>query len=562
MENQINKERAIIYCRVSTEEQREFGASLNQQLEALQKYCKEKKFDVVEEIVTDESASKEGRKNFSRMIKRVQNDNILNVIIWSTSRLSRNPEDRLLIKHLTEKGFKFHIVRENHIMNPDLYDEVMVDDIKAAVDIREAKELARRTKDGMQYNFSHGKWIGIAPVGYKNIVLENGKKDIVIDEERAPFVVQAFELYNSGLSLRKLTKKLAELGLRSRETPKKPPKKPWDEMTKHEQEFEKTKEEKRRRSQPFSLRGVGRILKDTFYHGLMKMNGTFKEHQYGNLITKELFDRVQEMMKENQRNMAAERRPNETFPFRQFTKCGYCGLKITSGRSFKKLASGKVEEYDYYFCSKEKDPACPQKHYKASEIDELVSSGVKNISMEFDTFEKLRRQIEKANIEQEGENKKGLKKLGADLAKEKGKIEILYDDRLSGRISGELYDKKVKEVQKRIVEIEDEIAKAENKINPLWREQSLAVVQAFIKFKDGYSRLDARGKARMLDGVLEKAIIKNGQVEHIWREPWKSIFEYSEELEERARDNWDNPSHSVEEESGVPLTPFDLLNPP
>lgn len=36
------------------------------------------------------------------------------------------------------------------------------------------------------------------PVGYKNIVDKNKKNIIVIDEERAPFVKKAFELYATG----------------------------------------------------------------------------------------------------------------------------------------------------------------------------------------------------------------------------------------------------------------------------------------------------------------------------------------------------------------------------
>ncbi len=73
------------------------------------------------------------------------------------------------------------------------------------------------------------------------------------------------------------------------------------------------------------------------------------------LITRELFDKVHEQLKRDTLNVHRESRE---FAFTKLMTCGLCGSGITAAERFKKLATGEVACYIYYWCSRSKDKYC------------------------------------------------------------------------------------------------------------------------------------------------------------------------------------------------------------
>src|SRR3990167_8743035 len=64
--------KAINVSRVSTEEQKEAGNSLPAQIERIRGYCNKKSFDVVKSFSFDESAYKEKRDEFDKLLEFVE----------------------------------------------------------------------------------------------------------------------------------------------------------------------------------------------------------------------------------------------------------------------------------------------------------------------------------------------------------------------------------------------------------------------------------------------------------------------------------------------------------
>ena len=60
--------KAILSARVSTEEQEEAGNSLPAQVERLKKYCQNKNFEIEKIFSFDESAYKNNREEFDRIL--------------------------------------------------------------------------------------------------------------------------------------------------------------------------------------------------------------------------------------------------------------------------------------------------------------------------------------------------------------------------------------------------------------------------------------------------------------------------------------------------------------
>ena len=119
-----------------------------------------------------------------------------------------------------------------------------------------SKRISERTKRVIQEKLERGEWICKAPFGYKNITLENGKKDIIIDAEKSLIVKEIFDLYSAGKSLNNISEKFG-----------------------------------------LSKNIIDRIVSSTFYCGEMQVNGKYYKHKYSIIIEKEVFDKSQSIRK-------------------------------------------------------------------------------------------------------------------------------------------------------------------------------------------------------------------------------------------------------------------------
>ena len=105
-----------IYCRVSTEEQRKFGISVNDQKNSLTKYCQDNKLKIydyyIDEGVSAGTISK--RKEFVRLLKDL--DNIDLIIFTKLDRFSRNVRDaNNLLVELDAHNTSFKAIDEDDI---------------------------------------------------------------------------------------------------------------------------------------------------------------------------------------------------------------------------------------------------------------------------------------------------------------------------------------------------------------------------------------------------------------------------------------------------------------
>ena len=85
--------RAIIYTRVSTDEQAEKGHSLSFQLEECRKYASRLGLQVIKEIVDHTSGATLDRPGFAMLETMVSNCEAQAVVAYTSDRISRNYYD-------------------------------------------------------------------------------------------------------------------------------------------------------------------------------------------------------------------------------------------------------------------------------------------------------------------------------------------------------------------------------------------------------------------------------------------------------------------------------------
>tara|TARA_Y100000310_G_scaffold332452_1_gene408059 strand:- start:244 stop:1023 length:780 start_codon:yes stop_codon:yes gene_type:complete len=242
-----------IYIRVSTQEQAEKGFSLNAQQEALENYAKALGYELYK-IYRDEGKSGKDlkRPEMAKLLNDAEQRKFQAIFIYKLDRFSRSLKDLILtIDKLKEWNIDF-VSLQDKIETTSASGKLMFHIISAFAEF-ERNIIGDRTKFGMERKAKEGGFITKAPKGYKLV-----NKNLIIDEEKNQEVKEIFnEFLNHKISLTKLAKKC--------------------QMT---------------------TSGVKKLLKNTTYLGKVKFADKESQGNHKPLISLEIFNKVQEKLKE------------------------------------------------------------------------------------------------------------------------------------------------------------------------------------------------------------------------------------------------------------------------
>lgn len=191
MKNEIRN--VAIYCRVSTEEQRKFGISVEDQKNSLTRYCKENKLKIydyyIDEGVSAGTIAK--RKEFVRLLKDL--DNIDLIIFTKLDRFSRNVRDaNNLLVELDKHNTAFRAIDEDDI-DVSTSDGRFIFNLKVNLAEHERNKDSERINRVNKYKYHTARTVcsGAKIFGYD---IDKNKR-LVINEEEADQINQLFDKY-------------------------------------------------------------------------------------------------------------------------------------------------------------------------------------------------------------------------------------------------------------------------------------------------------------------------------------------------------------------------------
>lgn len=297
--NKPTKE-ALLYTRVSHEEQVKYGYSLDAQLEALKAYCLAQNLHV-RAVFSDEGISGgtiEKRPQFKAMIEMAQSGDI--ILFTKLDRFSRNLIDaNNVVMELDKKNVTIKAIQEDDIDTTSA-DGRFIFNLKLSLAQREREKTSERIREVFKHKNAIGEVTsGKVPFGYK---IEN--KRLVFDEpkaEMARFIFETFDTTNDiSETLRRFTSKYGK-----------------------------------KRTYP-TLRAM---LTNEKYKGCYGSNSAYCEP----LIAPEVFDRVQWRLLQNLKTTPT----HEKYIFSRLIVCPLCGAKLFAFTSTS--TAGNV--YHYYKCA-------------------------------------------------------------------------------------------------------------------------------------------------------------------------------------------------------------------
>jgi len=393
--------------RVSTPEQKKSGLSLPAQGKRIDKYCKEKKLEDWKEFEFDETAYKVNRKDFSEVIKILQKAREpVALVCDKIDRLIRNfTKDLVILEELRREGkIELHFPSDNIILTKD---SPASDLFRFTIGVSLAKyysdAISDNVKRAQEQKLRKGEWPGKAPVGYRNIEIDEDNKWVEPDPERADLVIKLFEWYAEGkYSMELLRRKAKEEGLRNNS----------------------------KRAGVLTKSQIDHILKNSFYIGDMKYKGKLYPHKYKPLIDRLLFNKVQEV-KQNWHKKPFKY-AGKPFVYRGLLSCKHCGLRITF-----EIAKGK---YIYGHCTNHYGN-CPNNEWvKVEVIDAQVKDLLQDLSISQEVMNELIRELRdnhKAKVEY---HTRTMKNLQSEYDRIENRLDSMYEDKLDGNITQDKYD--------------------------------------------------------------------------------------------------------------------------
>jgi len=239
------------YVRVSTEEQAKTGFSLDAQEEALDNYAKAFGHTIYK-IYRDEGKSAKNlrRPAMQKLLKDAESGKFNAVLIYKLDRFSRSIKDLILtVEHLKKIGIDFMSVQDN-IDTTSATGKFQFHLFGALAEM-ERGLIGERTVFGMEKKAKIGAILNRAPRGY---IIKN--KSLCTDFKGKKNVIDIFNTYLTWMgSLNQLAKKYQ-----------------------------------------ITTRGLTKLLRNKTYLGKLCFKGTWYGGEHEVIISKDLFNRVQEKL--------------------------------------------------------------------------------------------------------------------------------------------------------------------------------------------------------------------------------------------------------------------------
>lgn len=290
----MRHKRVLGYARVSSIEQT-LGTSLQDQQDVIRREAQKRGVKSVSMYVEAESGIHdkfERREQMKTLLADIRTGDL--VLVDKIDRWSRDPEFTYgSIRQILGKGAAFYAVGEDIDPSTDQGDSML--GMRVFMAREEHKRIRFRTVGTRRLLQSKGYYAsGLVPYGYRRRAEKGAEKNIlVIVEEEAAIVREAFKLCISGYSLVDLIKKHG----RNRDF--------WSDM----------------------------LHRRTYLGEFRDLDGAWKPAQWPAIIDRETFDQAQIALVRRQHVRKAHARP-DTYTFdwwlRDVARCGACGAKMSA----------------------------------------------------------------------------------------------------------------------------------------------------------------------------------------------------------------------------------------
>ena len=352
---------AVIYARYSSDNQRE--ESIEGQIRECTAYAEKNGITIVKHYIDRAiSAKTDNRPEFQQMIKDSDKKLFDIVLVWKLDRFARNRYDSAHYEYQLERNHVKLVSATEPISEGPA--GIMVKSMLTGMAEYYSAELSEKVVRGMTENVLKGKYNGgTIPIGYT----VDEEKFFQIDPLKAPFVVEAFQRYNDGATMKELMNWLNDSGVTTN------------------------------RNQKFTYNSIQTLLTNRRYIGENRFKDIVMPDSIPVIIEKELFDSVQDKIAKNRR-APARHKAEDDYLLTTKLFCGMCGAMM-----FGECGTSRNKNvHHYYKCANAKrTKTCKKKTVRKEWLEDLVVNETMKMIHDDDCIQSI---VDAVMILQEQEN--------------------------------------------------------------------------------------------------------------------------------------------------------------
>jgi site-specific DNA recombinase len=466
-------DKAIIYCRVSTEEQAKEG---HHSMATQESQCRKmaSNYEIVK-VFTDPGISGgkfEGRPGLQAMLKYVKKHSTKALFIQHTDRLARKVKlHHKILDKLRESNTDLYSVSFGKI--EDTPEGKMSDGMMAVVNEYHRNITSYKTLQAMLNKAKSGWFPGEAPLGYKNVGrgTEDKIRVIELDPIVSPFIKLAFRKFATGnYSVEKLSDILHSKGFRSK------------------------------RGFKISKSKMNYILKNLFYVGeLHWSNVHLKKAAHKPIVSRQLYKQVQNIFTIH--NHHACRRRKYSFLLRGFLYCT-CDTRMTAGKF-------KNKKWDYYFCQNRKN--CNESYIAVDKLEKQAEKQLKKIQFSDNFINIVIDKVKYGYKEMQKFNKVQKQSLINKKTSLEAKRDVAENKLLEGALDNKNFSRIRDTIQNQLDDVENQLLEASYQ-----RELKIDEIQEVLSFTKNihvaYTKASKDLKKQYLGLFFEKFIVKDQKI--------------------------------------------------
>ena len=409
------------------------------------------------------SGKTDNRPSFQRLIKDSEKGQFAAVIMYTLDRFARNRYDSAIYKaKLKKNGVRVFYAKQPM---PDTPEGIILESVLEGYAEYYSENLSRNIKRGMKENALQCIANGGAGMALGYTVGEDRR--YVIEPVGAKIVQEIFQMYAGGMSATQIVNYCNKRGYKTS------------------------------RGNDFNKNSLRTMLKNDRYIGIYRFADVVIEDGVPPIVSRELFDKVQAMLKHNY-SARARNKAKDDYLLTTKLFCGHCGSAMVGESGTSK--SGKIHHY-YKCIDRKRNRKCKKAVEKKDWIEELV---VRYTVQKVLTDENIERIAVKAMeiIEKESADTTYIDGLRNELKEVKKKIKNLMTAIEQGIITPSTKER-MDELELEKNEIEGRIASEEMKKPLLTKER---IMYWLYSFKSGNID-DVEYKRRVIDTLVNSVYV-------------------------------------------------------
>ena len=308
----------------------------------------------------------------------------------------------------------------------------------------------------------------------------NGKKLIEPDPHLAPMIVRLFEWYSTGtMSLKEVARKARAEGLSLR-----------------------------RNGDRIPLSTIHKILRKRIYMGEFDWNGRVYQGVHEPIVSRELWERVQEVLEG--RHGKRYRWAKHNFAFSGLISCGHCGCAV--------VGEIKMRRYVYYHCSGYKGK-CPEPYVREEVLERQFTELLDRLTFDAEVLDWVREALTQSHDDERRAHDEAIGRLQVDYAGLQNRVDGMYVDKLDGGIDTASFDRMATAWRSEQAECLRLIEQHQT-ANQSYMTEGIRLLELARNARRLFEKQEAREKRRLLDFLVSNCFWKDGQLTAEFRQPF------------------------------------------